>query len=99
MTPRSSPLNVRTIQESNRTCCVAHCAGKFAARLDGRELRVRVKPFLDAARVLLAEGVWAGRSGRGRIGRGMLGRGRSDVEQFAGERKVVGLHAARRALP
>jgi hypothetical protein len=31
-------------------------AGKFAARLDGRELCVSTKPFLDDARVLLAEG-------------------------------------------
>jgi hypothetical protein len=32
-------------------------AGKFAAGLDGRELYAIAKPFLDAARVLLAEGV------------------------------------------
>jgi hypothetical protein len=32
-------------------------AGKFTARLDGRELCCSTKPFLDAARVLLAEGV------------------------------------------
>src|SRR5580700_1439939 len=37
------------------------------------------------------------RSGRSRIGRGMLGLGRwwSNVEQLAGEREVVGLHATR----
>jgi hypothetical protein len=32
-------------------------AGKFTARLDGRELCVSTKPFLDAARVLMVEGV------------------------------------------
>src|SRR5580658_6667421 len=32
-------------------------AGKFAGRLDGRDLCVSTKPLLDAARVLLAEGV------------------------------------------
>jgi hypothetical protein len=32
-------------------------ASKFIARLDGRELCLSTKPFLDAARVLLAEGV------------------------------------------
>jgi hypothetical protein len=39
---------------------------------------------------------WVRRSGRGRIGGGRLGLGRwwSDVEQLAGEREVVGLHAA-----
>jgi hypothetical protein len=31
--------------------------GRFAARLDGRELCASTKPFLDAARVLMAEGV------------------------------------------
>jgi hypothetical protein len=32
-------------------------AGKFIVRLHGRELCVSAKPFLDAARVLMAEGV------------------------------------------
>jgi hypothetical protein len=31
-------------------------AGKFTDRLDGRDLCASTKPFLDAARVLLAEG-------------------------------------------
>jgi hypothetical protein len=31
-------------------------ASKFTARLDGRDLCVSTKPFLDAARVLMAEG-------------------------------------------
>ena len=49
---------------------------------------------LDDAHGRAAAG--ARRIGYGRIGRVSLrfGRWRSDVEQFAGEREVVGLHAA-----
>jgi len=48
---------LRVIQRSAFNCHGARLHGKFVATLDGRQLCISRQPLLDAARVLLADGV------------------------------------------